>query len=143
MTLFERINIDRKQCLKDADVGTRQLLGMVIAKATLVNKVPEDEVVTSAIRNLIKGAKELIGILEVNHSPDKEALEKAIWEIQVLEEYLPKQYDEDTLSKLINRSIHLLGNKDIKSIMKYLNENHNGLFDRGMASKIIKEQLSK
>ena len=91
--------------------------------------------IINIIQKLVKQRQDSIDIYK--NAGRNELAEKEIMEMNVMSEFLPKMMTEDELKGVIQAS----GCNNIGSVMKYLKENYNGLYDGKMASKLIKEIL--
>ena len=91
----------------------------------------------------------MIKISRFNHSCDSNA--EIVWrtsekeEIEIIEEFLPKQLSEDDLDKEITAIIEELGASEIKDmgrVMGVASKKLSGKADNGRIAKIIKEKLN-
>jgi len=143
MTLIEKLRTDRIQAMKDKDTIKRNILGLVVSNSQLLAKEskednPSDTHVVSVIKSLIKGNRELL-----EKAPDNQN-EKI--EIEILENYLPKQMDDEEIFYIIKKFVESIpgdqrGPRAIGLVMKHLSLVCLGRFDGKRASFIAKELL--
>lgn len=127
MTIQEQIGVDLKQAMLQKNEGVKSLLRVVIGEFNRVGKEVSNEKATSIIKKMIDNAKEIGNQNEVT----------------ILESYVPKQLDEDTLKSIIGSIIveNHYTVKDMGKIMAELKERFAGQYDGKLASTIIKSQL--
>ncbi len=145
--LINKLKRDKIQAMKDKKVDVRSILSVVIAAAQSIAKNdgnrenPTDEEVIVIIKKQIKANKETLDLI-----PDRpnEAV-KLKCEIFSLAVYLPKQLSEEELKIIIQKQINSLDQMSMRAIgqiMRFLKENHAGLYDGKLASTICKELLT-
>ena len=103
-----------------------------------------DEEIIEVISSEIKKRKDAVVLYEKGGRP--ELAEKENKEIEVFKKYLPEQISEEDLKKQIEESIAKTGAKEMKDmgkVMADLTPKIKGRADIGLASKIVKEILSK
>jgi len=101
-----------------------------------------DEEVIDVIFSEAKKRKESIGEFEKGKRTD--LVEKEKKELEILEKYLPEQFSEEELKKIIKEAIEKTGAKNIKDIGKVMAElmpKIKGKADGGSVGKIVKELL--
>jgi uncharacterized protein YqeY len=137
MTLIEILKKDKIDALKNKDVLKKNLLSVVISNANSLAKEskienPTDEQTISSINKIKKGCIETYGFSESEVSKR---------EIEILDSYLPKQFSEEELLKIISDFIRGIGEVDKKQliglVMKFLKTNYSGKYDGKMANSII------
>ena len=119
-------NEARKIPERAAEVGILTLLiGEVETVEKRSGKAFTDAQVIDSIKKLIKSNREALA-----HA----VVPKLVLENNILEALLPKQLSEADIRTVIAEN-NLQG---IPAVMKFLNENYAGQFDKGMASAIAK-----
>jgi len=101
-----------------------------------------DEEVIDVIFSEAKKRKESIGEFEKGKRTD--LVEKEKKELEILEKYLPEQFSEEELKKIIKEAIEKTGAKNIKDIGKVMAElmpKIKGKADGGSVGRIVKELL--
>lgn len=148
MSMIEDIKKDMMIARKSNDPVAKPLLITLYSEASMKGKNerngdPTDQEVISVIKKFKSNAEETLQIAQKHNNQDKaEIAEK---EIQILDQYLPKQMTEDELKNVISDIIaknNLSSPREIGVVMKNLNENHNGTFDGKQASTLAKELLA-
>jgi uncharacterized protein len=137
VSLYLKLKSDRISAMKDRENTDAKiqksvittLLGELEQNAKRSGKDVSDENVIQACKKLIESNKE---IMVARHS-DK--LEK---ENDFLNIYIPSQFSEEKLRKLIKES----GAKDIGQAMGFLNKSYKGQFDGKLASTLAREMLA-
>lgn len=122
------------------------LLTTLIGEAEMVgkndgNRESTDDEVIAVIKKFIKNINETLSHIDPNQS----AYQIAIDERTVLEAYLPHQYTDDELATIIQAYIEeedLTDARSMGKVMKFLKENHKGLYDGKVASDLTKTMLS-
>lgn len=146
------------QQIKDASLTARKqkdsmaaFLVTLYAEAARVGKDKgqrdsTDEEVIAVLEKFKKGAREIIETAQDNPSDYANTLAaEAQQEILLLEQYLPKQLSEDELTAIINGYVVSTPDVSAKSmglIMGKLKQEHGGLYDGSLASRLVKEALS-
>ena len=67
-------------------------------------------------------------------------------EVNILKEYLPEQMTKEEVIEILDKlfeEIKPTSQKDMGKIMKELNPKISGRFDKGEASKLVKDKLSQ
>jgi hypothetical protein len=112
---------------KDADKTRYNILTLLAGEFDTKSKSANPATIEEIARKLIKSNKETLAV-----NGNNTVLEK---EIAILEEFLPKQMSTNELRQVIVDS----GETNIGAIMKLLNTQYSGQFDRAEAAKIAKE----
>ncbi len=145
--MYDRIKNDIVSALKEKDTLKLQTLRGVKGDADLthINKKVEinDELMIEVLSRQIKTRRE--SIVEFEKGNRSDLIEKTTKEIELLQEYLPKQLSEEELNKVIDdafNKVNPTSNKDMGLIMKEVTPLVKGKADMGKVSSIIKERLS-
>ena len=94
------------------------------------------------LQTLIKQRKDSIDSFQKAERQDLVENEKN--EIEIINQFLPKQLDEKEVSEIISKYIkenNLSSIKEMGKIMGYLKSNHSGSIDMALGGKIAKELL--
>lgn len=141
---FEQLKNDKKMAMKEKDEIKKNLIGTLIAEASreslaVGEKEPTDDKIYSTIRKMIINNKELLLLRE------DDAL---VYELIILEKYLPKQLSESEIRSFIVlerakfiQSQGTEGCDDIKSVMAFFKKTYPGQYDSALVSKIAKNIL--
>ena len=143
MTIFERINESYLHSRRIKDELQKNLLSTLIGDLTKNQKFEGGKKIDPTDLEIIPIIKKFKdnALFSISKLSDGDARIKTLTlEINILDQYLPKQLSEEEIKKEIYNALSK-GNHDIGSIMKFINSGHEGKFDRGLASKLIKEIL--
>lgn len=124
MSLSEQIQKDMTDAMRAKDAGVLSTLRMV--RAAIKNKEVDkrgpltDAEVQAVLSTLIKQRKD--SIEQFTKGGRQELADKEAAEIQIIERYLPKEADEETLVKTVRDAIAEFGSmptmKDMGAVMK-------------------------
>lgn len=131
MSLFNRIKEDRIIAFKAKENVKKDLLGVLLGEASKEAKEPDDTKVIASIKKLIKSCNEIIDIDPSGRKGIDASIEK-----DILEHYLPKQLTEKEINDILSKIIVPDANISIGEIMRYFRENHEGMYDGGIVSKL-------
>ncbi|MFP7493590.1 GatB/YqeY domain-containing protein [Terribacillus saccharophilus] len=148
MSLTERLNQDMKTAMKARDKEALSVIRMV--KASLQNeairtgndKLSEDEELTVLSRE-VKQRKD--SLQEFQEAGRDDLVQKLEAELQVLQDYLPKQLSEEELEDIIKQTITEVGaasKKDMGSVMSAVMPKVKGKTDGSLVNKIVNKHLS-
>ena len=147
-TLKEQIKERLNRAMKDGDELTRSVLRMLLA--AILNKELasksglKDSDILEIISSEAKKRRESVSAYEKGGRKDLAEKEKK--EIEILQKYLPEQLSEKEIQKIVDRAVKKTGAKEIKDmgkVMKEIMPQVKGRVDGSLASRIIKERLSK
>ncbi len=137
MGLYENMKADRITAMKAKDSITKSVLTTFLGDLQSQEKRGieiNDTYVIGQIKKAIQSCNENLKLKQDN---------KFQHEIDILEQYLPKQLTEVQLDDMITLLINEQGDKaNIGSVMKALKERKGGQFDGKIASKLVREKLS-
>ena len=151
MKIQEKINQDFKEALKAGDASKVATLRMIIAsiKNKEIDKkgkgeegVLNDEETMDVIMKEAKKRKEAADIYKQGGRND--LVEKEQKELDIINQYLPKQLSEDEIEKIIANAIDKTGAASIKDMGKVMGEvskETKGRADSRMISELIKKKL--
>ena len=147
MSLAKKISDDVKSALKGGDKKKLSIARYVYSelKNFLIKENLDRDVLKLSDENIIK-------IVKTQLKQKKESLDFAIkakdqvriedleFDINYLNDFLPKMMDEKITIDIISNHIkeNNLENKDFGKIMSFLKQNYNNKIDMNLASKIIK-----
>jgi len=97
-----------------------------------------DEDCISTIKKFIKNTEETIKIMEEQKSEPILQMR----ELNILKDFLPKQLTVEELKEQVEFFLFNGGGANMGAIMKFLKEQHAGLYDGKLASEVIKEVLT-
>ncbi len=107
------------------------------------DKMPEDDVlVVEVMQKMIKQRRESIAMYEQGARPELAAIEQA--EIEVIEDFLPRQMSDDETKAAIDGIVTEMGAaslKDLGKVMAVLKERHASEIDMSKASGLVKARL--
>ena len=125
----EKIKSDLKQAMLAKNSEVKDLLRVVIGEFNREGKEVDDAKATSIIKKMVENAKDQENFREVN----------------ILEEYLPKQMDDLELKRVCMNYIMKFDTvptmKDMGKVMSYLKDNYSGQYDGKNASSIVRNLL--
>ncbi|OGC12850.1 hypothetical protein A3J90_03760 [candidate division WOR-1 bacterium RIFOXYC2_FULL_37_10] len=143
--LFDKINNDIKQAMKEKDQEKLSVLRMMKSKILYVNargdQIPDPEI----IKILAKYSKELVESAEeakkVGRSDDAAKSEN---ELKIVQEYLPKQLSDNEIKKAVEDAIKELNAssvKDMGNVMKAVLAKYPGV-DGKIVNRLVREALT-
>ncbi len=148
MNTYEQLRADLKQSMIEKDSSRTSVVRMLIS--SIRNKeiekgdsLSEDDVI-SVIRT--EGKKVVDSIEQFEAAGRTDLSEKEKHDLSVIEAYLPKLLDEDATRALVKSAISdssACGMKDMGKVMGMLMAKHQSELDGGLASRLVKEELSK
>jgi uncharacterized protein len=139
--LFERMQKESLEARKARDQARASVLTTIIAQVKGMaiddgHRAVDEADVTKVVRQFLKSVDENLA-LAAQGKMDASRSEQFKHEKEILLSYLPQQMSADALKEAIKKS----GATNIGEAMKYLKQNHDGLYDGKLASGIIKEVL--
>ena len=146
MNLKQQLDNDVIVSMKAKDSFKTKLLRNLQSKIKQVEvdtqqSVNEEQILT-VLQKQIKQRKESFQIFKDNNRKDLADIEEQ--EIVILEAYLPKQMDEETLSLIIKSTIDSLeatSMKDMGKVMTAIKQDTAGKADPSKVSSLVKEYL--
>jgi uncharacterized protein YqeY len=147
--LLEKIKQDSIEARKQKSTIATFLVTLY-AEAAKVGKdkrngLSTDEEVIAVLKKFKAGAETIIAAAEkqqVHNATD--LITQANIEMGIVDQYLPQMMSNEEVEKKIIEYINTLTDKSPKqmgNVMNYLKQNFGGLYDGGVASKIVKQQL--
>jgi uncharacterized protein len=105
---------------------------------------PEDDaLVIEVLQKMVKQRRESIALYQQGGRPELADAEAA--EVAVIEDFLPKQLDEDETNEAIDKIIDEIGAGSVREmgrVMAVLKERHGSQLDMSKASGMVKARLS-
>ena len=150
MSLQSKIETKLNEALKAKDKKTYSTLRLVVAaiKDTMISKkikdknaLPDNEVI-SLLKKMVKQRNDSCDAYK--KAGRSELLENEISEINIINDYLPKQLSEEETKKICLETIKKVGAssvKDMGKVMGALKKEHSDVLDFSKVSRIIKENL--
>ena len=143
--LVDKIKQDQLSARKRRDSLSTQLLTTLYSDVVMVGKndggrETTDIEVISILKKYIKNAEEV----KSNLSPSDERFAYAVFEIEVLNSYLPNQLSEAELTAVIAQIIdarEFTSMKDMGKVMQALKAIYDGTYDGATASDIVRRLL--
>ena len=151
MSLQNKIETKLNEALKNKDKKTYSTLRLVVAaiKDTLIAKKLKDKQ-TLSDNDLISLLKKMVK--QRNDSCEaykkggrNELVENEMSEIKIINEFLPKQLNDEETKKICLDTIKIVGAssvRDMGKVMSALKKNYSDVLDFSKVSKIIKANLN-
>ncbi|MFD1412812.1 GatB/YqeY domain-containing protein [Oceanobacillus jeddahense] len=147
MTLLDRLNQDMKQAMKNKDKETLSVIRMV--KASIQNEsiklgkdtLSEDEELTILSRE-VKQRKD--SLQEFKNAGRDDLVNKTKQELEILEQYLPKQLSDEELTSIIRETIkevNAASMKDMGKVMSSVMPKAKGQADGSKIKQIVEQEL--
>ncbi|APC96602.1 GatB/YqeY domain-containing protein [Francisella frigiditurris] len=147
MSIFNQLTQDMKESMKAKDKDRLTTIRMAIAaiKQRQIDEKIEitDEVVIAVISKMIKQRQDSYS--QYMQAGRQELANTEKKEIEILEEYMPKQLTDDEVVIIIQKAIESVGASSIKEmgkIMALIKKEIAGRTDMGKVSAIVKSNLS-
>ena len=153
MDMRSRVNTALKQAMKDKDaerLSTLRLINAAIKDRDIASRASNNEEakgcgdteVLEILGKMTKQRKESARAYEEGSRLD--LAERELREVEVIEEFLPKQLDDDEVSKAIQTAITATGAgsiRDMGKVMGELKTRYTGQMDFGKVGPMVKDQL--
>ncbi|WP_171178763.1 GatB/YqeY domain-containing protein [Ruegeria sp. HKCCD8929] len=153
MDMRSRVNTALKQAMKDkapARLSTLRLINAAIKDKDIATRGSSSEEakgcgdaeVLEILGKMTKQRKESARAYEEGGRLD--LAERELQEIAVIEEFLPKQLDDDEVTEAINTAITATGAgsiRDMGKVMGELKSRYTGQMDFGKVGPMVKDQL--
>ncbi|WP_080874644.1 GatB/YqeY domain-containing protein [Oceanobacillus timonensis] len=147
MPLLDRLNQDMKQAMKNKDKETLSVIRMV--KASIQNEsiklgkdtLSEDEELTILSRE-VKQRKD--SLQEFKNAGRDDLVDKTEKELEILEQYLPKQLSDEELTSIIQETItevNAASMKDMGKVMGAVMPKVKGQADGSKIKQIVEQEL--
>jgi uncharacterized protein YqeY len=145
MSIEEKVNADIRSAMLAKDAKRLEALRAIKSAVLLLKTSPEgltEESAGKALQKEVKKRKESADIYKTQNRKDLEDIE--LYQAGVMEEYLPKQMDEQEVREEVMKIISSVGAKgagDIGKVMGAASKTLAGHADNRMISAIAKELL--
>ena len=147
MEIQKKIENDFKTAFKSGDEVSKRTLRMVLASIKLVEvekgRALTDEEVLSILQKEIKSLRE--SITDAEKAGRDDLIAEAEPEIQILEQYTPKQLDEDEITEIARQAIKEEGatsQQEMGKVMKVLMPRVQGRADGSKVSASVRTLLT-
>lgn len=145
--MIERLQNDLRAALKGGDTDTVRVLRMVLAEAQnrrieLGRSLDEGEVL-EVLRKSVRMREDAAEQFDKGNRPERAAEERH--EIEILQEYLPRQLEGDELEAAVDEVIEELGASgpgEMGPVMKELMSRYRGRIDGAAASALVRQRLT-
>ncbi len=150
-SLRERINEELKLAMKARDKRRMATLRLITAafkdrdiqsRGTGRDDAPTEADLQAILAKMIKQRRESADVYDKGGRPELAAAERE--EIAIIEEFLPRQLDEQEVERAVAEVIAETGAeglKDMGRVMAALKERYAGRMDMGAASRLVKQKL--
>lgn len=146
MNLKQQLDNDVIVSMKAKDSFKTKLLRNLLSKIKQIEvdtqQTINEEQILSVLQKQIKQRKESFQIFKDNNRKDLADVEEQ--ELIILESYLPKQMDEETLTLIVKSTIDSLeatSMKDMGKVMAAVKQDTAGKADPSKVSSLVKEYL--
>ena len=151
MDMSDRVTSALKQAMKDKDAGrlsTLRLINAAIKDREIAARGDgevggvDDASVLAILGKMVKQRQESARAYEEGGRLD--LAERELSEIEVIEEFLPKQLNEDEVQKAIQSAVQENGAQSIRDmgkVMATLKSRYTGQMDFGRVGPMVKERL--
>lgn len=144
--MLEKIHNDMKEAMKAKDTIALGTLRMLLAaiKNEEINKrgkLEESEII-ALVKRGIKTRKESIDLYEKGNR--KDLVDKEKKEVEILENYLPKQLSEEQIANLVDETIAAIGatgKKDSGKVIREVISKHKDEVDGATVSRLVSSRL--
>ena len=152
MSLREQIDAKYKSSVKSKntnEINTLRLIKSAIQNQEIENRSVNnpieinDQQILGLMQNLIKQRRDSIESFKSANRTDLIELENK--EIEIINQFLPKQLNEEEIKKIIVNFLkdnNLSSLKDMGKVMNYLKSNYTGSVEMSLAGKLAKELLN-
>lgn len=146
MNLKQQLDNDVIVSMKSKDSFKTKLLRNLLSKIKQIEvdtqQTINEEQILTVLQKQIKQRKESFQIFKDNNRKDLADIEEQ--ELIILEPYLPKQMDEETLTLIVKSTIDSLeatSMKDMGRVMTAIKQDTAGKADPSKVSSLVKEYL--
>ena len=146
MNLKQQLDNDVIDSMKSKDSFKTKLLRNLLSKIKQIEvdtqQTINEEQILTVLQKQIKQRKESFQIFKDNNRKDLADVEEQ--ELIILESYLPKQMDEETLTLIVKSTIDSLeatSMKDMGRVMTAIKQDTAGKADPSKVSSLVKEYL--
>ncbi|HOP50408.1 MAG TPA: GatB/YqeY domain-containing protein [Ignavibacteriales bacterium] len=147
MNLKDKINEEIKSCMKSGDKLRLETIRSIRALILEFEKSGANKELTpdEEIKLLNAAAKKRKDAIEVYEKAGKiEQMEKEKKELEIIQEFLPKQLTEDEIKEIVKKvveEVNAQGKKDFGKVMPVVMKQVSGRADGKMVKSIVEEIL--
>ena len=148
MSLKERLMDDLKQAMRDKDALRRETIRMVRSAVRYAEiewqREATDEEIISLIQREVKRRQEALEMFRKGGRQDLVTTEEAA--LKILQEYLPRQLDEQEIRRVVERIVSELGASgpsQLGPVMRKAMAELRGRADGRLVNQIAREILSR
>lgn len=123
--LIEKIKSEKLNSYKNREMEKKDFLAVLETEVTKESKQPTDDYVIGKIKSMIKNAEATSSLNEM--------------ELDILNSYLPKQFNSDELENIISNYINDNPSHNMGQIMQFLKASYSGQYDGKLASELAKK----
>jgi hypothetical protein len=145
--LSDRITHDIKTAMKAKDkprLGVLRLIAAAIKQREVDERITlDDDQILSVLEKMVKQRKDSIS--QFQKAGRTELADQEIFEIGIIQDYLPEPLSEADIDALVDKAISATGAQSIKDmgkVMGMLKPKLAGRADMGQVSQTIKQRLS-
>ena len=147
MSLFENINNDIKEAMKNKDKEKLNVVRMLksaiqMAQIELKHELSDDEII-NVISKQIKMRNDAIN--EIKKADRQDLISQNEKEIEILNSYLPPKLSDEEVNKILDEAVSLVNptsSKDMGKIMKEVSSKVAGRADMSVVSTLIRDRLN-
>ncbi|PHV70655.1 aspartyl-tRNA amidotransferase [Sporanaerobium hydrogeniformans] len=148
MSLKEKFLSDMKEAMKEKNVLRKNTIQLVRAAVLQKEKDTLQEVSDEQILDILvqEVKKRKDALIDFKKAERQDLIEETEAELAVLSTYMPQQFSEEDLLKIIQKIIGEVGAtsmKDMGKVMTLLTPQVKGRADSSQVSRIVKECLTK
>ena len=151
MSLEQTINDRMKNAMRSKDRRTAVLMRMIKSKVTerITSKNYKgeegDELWQGVVEAYVKAARKTLADYQALGADGAEHAAQVQWEIDTLQEYMPKLADADQTRQWVQEAIESIGGSGpgvLGRVMGAVMKAHKGEVDPGLTRKIVQEELA-
>ena len=127
---------------KETVIGMRNIIGKLksaeIDKGCILTKDESMKILFSSVKQLKES------IIQYKKGGREDLAKKELFELSLLEKYLPEQLSENDIRKIVKKHIHSIGakdNHDFGKVMSSLMKEISGTVDGKLVQNIVREEL--
>lgn len=141
----ERLMNDLKESMKEKDIIKKNTIQMIRAMILQKEKDEKKELSNEEIEKIIMNQKKqrTDALSQFEKANREDLINQTKREIEIIEQYLPKQLDHGEIETIVIGIIDRTGSKDFGTIMKQAKKEIGNSAEGRLISEVIKEVLSK
>lgn len=141
----ERLMNDLKEAMKEKDIIKKNTVQMIRAMILQKEKDEKKELSNEEIEKIIMNQKKqrTDALSQFEKANREDLINQTKREIEIIEQYLPKQLDYGEIETIVIGIIDRTGSKDFGTIMKQAKKEIGNSAEGRLISEVIKEVLSK